>query len=336
MTEAGRVLPRKTRFAPAQELRPVERLALALCIGVAALMCSTACFDINLNLANSKPLTAPALPPVPPSAQTLQPGAYRLGLGANLVDMLPDGGNSAQIAQAGVNGRVGLPEPGLEADAGVSMAVFQPYGMLRYQFFGRDTPDGPFASVEGGAEAPYQGSHGDYFGGLALGRNLDPAWEVLADGRGGSNQGNAYVEAGAGLVNRPADWVDVMAGLNFRFYGSGSLPNQARAGLSLAFGRGAREAAEDREAEEEAEGLSPRTRTLADPETLMEAGDLDGAERACRERLARNKRDWRTWDLLSDILAAKGDVDGALRASRRSLRLQGASSDPEDQPQYGR
>jgi hypothetical protein len=260
------------------------------------------------------------MPRTPQSAQTLPSGIFRIGIGADAVGLVSPGGgagSNALVAQGALNARVGLPQ-GFELDAGAAVPNFQPYGILRYQIKGKGAELGPFITAEGGAAATgsdYTGS--DYFAGLALGQNLDKEWEVLVDSRAGANDEDGYVEAGTGIINRPVDWIDVMAGLNFRFYSSSIQPNVARAGLSLEFGNSPHAVELARLARLHAAELVPLYH--GDPQKLFDAGELSAAADACRDRLSQNKKDGQTWDLLSKILKAEGDLRGSRKAKHLAI-----------------
>jgi hypothetical protein len=202
---------------------------------------------------------------------------------------------------------------------GAAVPSFQPYGVLRYQVMGQGQQSGPFLSIEGGAATGNQYTGGDYFGGLAWGKNIDPHWEYLVDGRAGENEGDGYVEAGAGLVNRPSDWVDVIAGLNFRAYPSASEANVARAGLNLEFGNSEQSLQLSRAAQAKAAELWRLYQ--GDPQKLFDAGEMAAAADACRAHLAHHKKDIQGWQLLAQICKAEGDMRGSWYAHDRASRL---------------
>jgi hypothetical protein len=274
---------------PSQPLSPSERLAAACCIGVAALMCGTACFsnmNTNLHLMDSEPKVAPPIPRTPQSARVLAPGSYRFGISGDGTGFTPRTGEGTSSGQLGLHGRIGTSVEGLELDFGMAFPLVQPYGIARGQVLGRHSEHGPFLAAEAGAAAQ------DYFGGLSLGMDLDKSWETEIHSRVGSGKGAGYYEAGLGFVFHPYSTLDMVAGLGYRFNDSDTQPNIARAGVNFEFGS--------------ARG-NPRVQFALrkykeDQLALLKAGELDAAAMACQKKLEEQPNQPELWELYGNIL----------------------------------
>jgi hypothetical protein len=301
-------------------LSPGERFAAACCLSVAALMCGTACFNINTNinlhLLDSKPVQAPAAPRASQSAATQKPGSFRIGISGDGAGFRPQSGEGTSAGQAALNARVGIAPKGLELAAGLAIPVLQPYGMARYQFVGKSAADVFFLSGEAG------GAVAEQFAGFSLGSRLGEFWEIQANGRGGAYYGDGYGEAGLSLVLKPASFMDMVTGLGFRYYGSAERADVTRAGVSLEFGLPRLPLATQLKLEQYDE----------DPLRLFKAGEYGAAAIAARKILRRgdNIEQSENWELYSKILKAKGDLIRARKAHYRAMRLNPPPPRPQE------